>query len=107
MMAARPGCGRRRALIAAVASLSAPAVVRAQGGGGAYPARSVRVVNAYSPGGTADVVCRIVFAKLSERLGQSFAVENRPGAAGTVAAQSVAARRRTATPCSTMRRRIR
>jgi tripartite-type tricarboxylate transporter receptor subunit TctC len=90
MMAARPGCGRRRALIAAVASLSAPAVVRAQGGGGAYPARSVRVVNAYSPGGTADVVCRIVFAKLSERLGQSFAVENRPGAAGTVAAQSVA-----------------
>lgn len=55
-----------------------------------YPARPVRVVNAYSPGGTADVVCRIVFARLSERLGQSFAVENRPGAAGTIAAQAVA-----------------
>ena len=73
----------------AAVALPAPAVLRAQSGGG-YPARGVRVVNAYSPGGTADVVCRILFAKLSERLGQSFAVENRPGAAGTVAAQSVA-----------------
>ncbi len=54
-----------------------------------YPARTVRVINAYSPGGTADVVCRIVFARLSERLGQAFAVENRPGAAGTIAAQAV------------------
>jgi tripartite-type tricarboxylate transporter receptor subunit TctC len=93
MKAARPGPGRRRALLAAATAavaLPAPAVLRAQGGGGGYPARGVRVVNAYSPGGTADVVCRILFAKLSERLGQSFAVENRPGAAGTVAAQSVA-----------------
>ncbi|MFC7693582.1 Bug family tripartite tricarboxylate transporter substrate binding protein [Paeniroseomonas aquatica] len=48
------------------------------------------MINAYSPGGTADVVCRILFARLSERLGQSFAVENRPGAAGTIAAQAVA-----------------
>jgi tripartite-type tricarboxylate transporter receptor subunit TctC len=47
-------------------------------------------VNAYSPGGTADVVCRILFAALAERLGQAFAVENRPGAAGTLAAQAVA-----------------
>ena len=85
-MAARPGWGRRTAL-AAAGALSAPSFARPQAG---YPARTVRVVNAYSPGGTADVVCRIVFAKLSERLGQSFAVENRPGAAGTVAAQSVA-----------------
>ena len=59
---------RRRALLAtASAGLLAPAVLRAQG---RYPARSVRVVNAYSPGGTADVVCRILFAALAERLGQ-------------------------------------
>ncbi|MBK1660815.1 Bug family tripartite tricarboxylate transporter substrate binding protein, partial [Paracraurococcus ruber] len=57
---------------------------------GRYPNRSVRVVNAYSPGGTADVVCRIVFGALAERMGQGFAVENRPGAAGTLAAQAVA-----------------
>ncbi len=76
---------RRRALLATPMLLAAPPV-RAQ----AYPSRTVRVINAYSPGGTADVVCRILFGKLSEKLGQNFAVENRPGAAGTIAAQAVA-----------------
>jgi tripartite-type tricarboxylate transporter receptor subunit TctC len=79
----------RRTLLAAAGALAAPGLLRAQGAGG-YPARAVRVVNAYSPGGTADVVCRIVFNRLTERLGQPFTVENRPGAAGTVAAQTVA-----------------
>lgn len=78
---------RRAALLGAGAMLALPGHARAQQ---AYPARAVRVVNAYSPGGTADVVCRIVCARLSERLGQPFTVENRPGAAGTVAAQVVA-----------------
>ena len=81
----------RRSLLAG--ALAAPAVVQAQTQTQtqtAYPSRTVRVINAYSPGGTADVVCRILFTKLSERLGQSFAVENRPGAAGTIAAQAVA-----------------
>lgn len=86
-MAARRGWPRRALLAAGGALLAAP-FARSQVAG--YPARTVRVVNAYSPGGTADVVCRILFAKLSDRLGQSFAVENRPGAAGTVAAQAVA-----------------
>jgi tripartite-type tricarboxylate transporter receptor subunit TctC len=78
---------RRTLLALAGAGLAAPALGRAQG---RYPNRSVRVVNAYSPGGTADVVCRILFGALGERMGQSFAVENRPGAAGTLAAQAVA-----------------
>jgi tripartite-type tricarboxylate transporter receptor subunit TctC len=73
----------RRALLAAV--LAAP-VARAD----TYPRTSVRVVNAYSPGGTADVVCRILCQALSERFGQTFAVDNKPGAAGTIAAQIVA-----------------
>ena len=78
---------RRRDLLAGAAGvLFAPALALAQG---AYPARTVRIINAYNPGGTADVVCRIVFAKLAERLGQGFAIENRPGAAGTIAAQAV------------------
>jgi tripartite-type tricarboxylate transporter receptor subunit TctC len=77
---------RRRAVLVGAVGLAAPAIVRAQG----YPARSVRVVNAYSPGGTADVVCRILCQAMSEKLGQTFAVDNKPGAAGTVAAQIVA-----------------
>ena len=78
---------RRRVLAATAAGLLSPAVLRAQG---RYPTHPVRVVNAYSPGGTADVVCRILFAALGDRLGQAFTVENRPGAAGTLAAQAVA-----------------
>jgi len=76
----------RRTVMAAAAALAAPAIARAQ----AYPARTVRVVNAYSPGGTADVICRILCAALTDKLGQSFAVDNKPGAAGTIAAQIVA-----------------
>ena len=79
--------GRRAAMLGAAATAALPSPLRAQQ---AYPARAVRVVNAYSPGGTADVVCRIFCARLGERLGQPFTVENRPGAAGTVAAQVVA-----------------
>lgn len=81
----------RRALLAATAAAFAapPHVLRAQGAA-AYPTRAVRVVNAYSPGGTADTVCRILLNTLSERLGQQFVVENRPGAAGTIAAATVA-----------------
>lgn len=77
---------RRRALLGATAVLAAPAIMQAQ----AYPARPVRVVNAYSPGGTADVVCRILCAALSDKVGQTFTVDNKPGAAGTIAAQIVA-----------------
>jgi tripartite-type tricarboxylate transporter receptor subunit TctC len=76
----------RRTVIAASAMLAAPAIGRAQ----VYPARTVRVVNAYSPGGTADVISRILCQGLTERLGQTFAIDNKPGAAGTVAAQIVA-----------------
>lgn len=77
---------RRRAVLGAAMALAAPSIVRAQ----AYPARGVRMVNAYSPGGTADVVCRILCQALTERLGQTFTVDNKPGAGGTVAAQIVA-----------------
>jgi tripartite-type tricarboxylate transporter receptor subunit TctC len=77
---------RRRTVLGATIGFTAPAIVQAQG----YPARTVRVVNAYSPGGTADVVCRILCSAMTEKLGQTFAVDNKPGAAGTVAAQIVA-----------------
>lgn len=77
---------RRRSLLGAAAvGLAAPAIVRAD----TYPSRGVRVVNAYSPGGTADVVCRILCQALSEKIGQTFTVDNKPGAGGTIAAQIV------------------
>ncbi len=77
------GTVRRRAILGAAVALAAPSTLRTQN----YPARPVRVVNAYSAGGTADVVCRVLCAGLSMRMGQTFTVDNRPGAAGTVAAQ--------------------
>jgi tripartite-type tricarboxylate transporter receptor subunit TctC len=76
---------RRRALLGA--GLAAPAIARAQG---LNQARAIRVINAYGAGGTADIVCRLLFARLSERSGQNYVVENRPGAAGTIAASVVA-----------------
>ncbi|MFC7738142.1 Bug family tripartite tricarboxylate transporter substrate binding protein [Roseomonas sp. GCM10028921] len=85
--------GRRAFLAGATGGLAAPlAFTRlAHGQDRSYPMRPVRVINAYSAGGPADIVCRVLCARLSQVLGQQFVVENRPGAAGTVAA-AVAAR---------------
>jgi len=55
-----------------------------------YPARPIRLVVAAAPGGTLDVEARIVGLKLSEVLGQSVVIEDRAGASGIVAAESVA-----------------
>lgn len=55
-----------------------------------YPQKSVRVVLPYPPGGPTDIVARMLTQKLTENLGQSFVVENRPGATGTVGTNSVA-----------------
>jgi tripartite-type tricarboxylate transporter receptor subunit TctC len=81
---------RRRALAASGLALAAPFVARnarAQG----YPARQVRVIVPYPPGGGADTTGRIFFNKLSETLGQSFVIDNRGGAGGTIA-EAVAAK---------------
>ncbi|MBI4195298.1 MAG: tripartite tricarboxylate transporter substrate binding protein [Betaproteobacteria bacterium] len=54
-----------------------------------YPNRPVRFVIPYPPGGNTDVFSRLIGARLSERLGQQFVMDNRPGAAGTVGAALV------------------
>jgi len=68
---------------AAVAAVSR--IARAQ----TYPTRPVRIVSGFPPGGLTDTYARLIAQWLSERLGQ-FIVENRPGAGGTIAAESVA-----------------
>jgi len=57
----------------------------------AYPTKSVRFVVAFSAGGITDIVARYIGQKLSERLGQSFFIDNRPGAGGATAAAFVSA----------------
>jgi tripartite-type tricarboxylate transporter receptor subunit TctC len=77
---------RGTALMVAVAGALAPASVTAQ----TYPARTVRIVVPTSPGGGNDFVARHAAAKLGERLGQQFIVENRAGAGGAIGTAFVA-----------------
>lgn len=55
-----------------------------------WPTRPVRLVVPYAPGGSSEVVARAVAADMSEKLGQSMFVDNKPGAGGNVAMQEVA-----------------
>ena len=66
----------------------APALVFAQAA--SYPTRAVKVIVAVSPGGTPDILARLLSAKLSQRIGQQFIVENRVGAGGNIAAEAAA-----------------
>src|ERR1700704_513691 len=79
---------RRRFLHLAAGAAALPAVSRA-GWGKAYPARAVRVVVPVAAGGANDVTARLVGQWLSERLGQQFFIENRPGAGTNVGTEAV------------------
>jgi tripartite-type tricarboxylate transporter receptor subunit TctC len=74
------------ALFACAAGMLAPATASAQ----AWPARPLRVIVPYAPGGTVDTVARVMAQDLSETLGQQVVVENRSGASGTIGSDLVA-----------------
>jgi tripartite-type tricarboxylate transporter receptor subunit TctC len=75
----------RRLLLAATALLAAPQAIAQT-----WPARPIRLVVPFPPGGTTDIVGRIVAARMSVALGQPVVVENRAGAGGTVGSDVVA-----------------
>ncbi len=60
------------------------------GSGQVYPARPIRVIDAYPPGGSTDVVARIIAAKFQEATGQPWIIDNRPGAQGIIGSEVVA-----------------
>ena len=79
---------RRNFLHLAAAAAALPAVsriARAQ----AYPSRPVSLIAGFAPGGGVDITARLIGQWLSERLGQQFVVENRPGAAGNIGTEAV------------------
>lgn len=67
------------------AALAAPALAQ-----GSYPARTVRIVNNFPPGGPSDIIARSIAAELQKTLKQSFIIENKPGASGNIGADAVA-----------------
>src|SRR5882757_6128731 len=54
-----------------------------------YPTRPVRWIVGYPPGGATDIIARLIGQRLSEKLGQQFVIENKPGAGNNIATESV------------------
>lgn len=80
----------RRALLSATALASLGLLAGTVHAQSAWPTKVVKIVVPYAPGGAVDVVTRKMAQKLSEQTGQSFIVENKPGATGTIGASFVA-----------------
>ncbi len=80
---------QRRAFMLAAAAGLLPGRTFAQSG--AWPNRPIRVIVSYAPGGVTDIIARAIAQPLGEALGQSVIVENRPGAAGVIGTEMVAA----------------
>jgi tripartite-type tricarboxylate transporter receptor subunit TctC len=79
---------RRRFLHLAGGAAALPALLRVAKAQ-SYPARSIRLIVGFPPGGASDIVARLMAQWLSERFGQQFIVENRPGAGTNIGTEAV------------------
>jgi tripartite-type tricarboxylate transporter receptor subunit TctC len=79
----------RRHFLRLAAGAAALPVLSGIGSAQAYPARPVRIMVGFAPGGSTDIAARVIGQWLSERLGQTFVIENRPGAGANIAAEAV------------------
>lgn len=79
---------RRKFLDLAAGAVALPVVARVARAQ-AYPIRPVRLIVCFAAGGPSDITARLIGQWLSERLGQSFIIENRPGAGGNLATEMV------------------
>jgi tripartite-type tricarboxylate transporter receptor subunit TctC len=84
-----PVSSTRRQLLGLAAATAVPGLLHAQPAG-AYPHKPVRIVVPYPPGGSNDVLARLLGQKLAELWGQPVVVDNKPGAAGNIGAAEVA-----------------
>ena len=80
----------QRSTISRLAGAALAMTLSALGAAQDYPAKAVRIIVPFAPGGGTDLSARIIAQKLSESLGANFVVDNRPGAAGIVGTESVA-----------------
>ncbi len=81
---------RRRLLGSSAVALAAPAALTATARAQAWPAKQIRMIAPYPPGGGVDTVTRAVSEGLSTRLGQAIVVDNQPGAGATIGAAQLA-----------------
>ena len=87
----------RRNFLHLVAGAAALPIVSRIARAQTYPTRPVRLVVGFAPGGVVDIIGRLIGQSLSERLGQPFVIENRPGAGAILPPRRSCVRRRTAT----------
>src|SRR5712672_4675751 len=79
---------RRQFLQLAAGTVAAPAVA-CRAFADAYPSRPVRLISGFAPAGGNDIIARLIGQWLTERLGQTFIIENRPGAGTNIATEIV------------------
>jgi len=86
-------------LALAILLLPSPAAAAAE----SYPVKPTRLIIAFAPGGSTDIIGRLIAQKLSERLGKQVVPENRAGGGGTIGAEMVAKSEPTVTRCCSPR----